>query len=113
MKVDSNVDSDMNTIASRAKELEEIGYSGLRIAELNHDPFMPLAIAASKTDSIELITSVAVAFSRNPMSMATLAHDLNAFSNGTKVKKVRIVVLTTKYMLHGTTIKYTKICNEI
>ena len=29
MKVDSNVDSDMNTIASRAKELEEIGYSGL------------------------------------------------------------------------------------
>ena len=82
MKVDSNVDSDMNTIASRAKELEEIGYSGLRIAELNHDPFMPLAIAASKTDSIELITSVAVAFSRNPMSMATLAHDLNAFSNG-------------------------------
>ena len=82
MKVDSNVDSDMNTIATRAKELEEIGYSGLRIAELNHDPFMPLAIAASKTDSIELITSVAVAFSRNPMSMATLAHDLNAFSNG-------------------------------
>ena len=41
---------------------------------------MPLAIAASKTDSIELITSVAVAFSRNPMSMATsLAHDLKCF----------------------------------
>ena len=80
MKVDSNVETDMNTIASRAKELEEIGYSGLRIAELNHDPFMPLAIAAGNTDSIELITSVAVAFSRNPMSMATLAHDLNAFS---------------------------------
>ena len=66
MKVDSNVDSDMNTIASRAKELEETGYSGLRIAELNHDPFMPLAIAASKTDSIELITSCLLYTSPSP-----------------------------------------------
>lgn len=82
MKVDASIGSDMNRIPSEAKRLEDMGYSGLRIAELNHDPFMPLAIAASHTKSIELITSVAVAFSRNPMSMATLAHDLNAFSKG-------------------------------
>jgi len=82
MKVDASLGSDMNRIPEQARRLEEMGYSGLRIAELNHDPFMPLAVAASVTDSIELITSVAVAFSRNPMSMATLAHDLNAFSNG-------------------------------
>ena len=82
MKVDANIGSEMNRIPSEAKRLEDMGYSGLRIAELNHDPFMPLAIAASHTKSIELITSVAVAFSRNPMSMATLAHDLNAFSKG-------------------------------
>ena len=47
MKVDSNVDSNMNTIALRAKQLEEIGYSGLRIAELNHDPFMPCLLYTS------------------------------------------------------------------
>ncbi len=82
MKVDANIGSDMNHIPAEAKRLEEMGYSGLRVAELNHDPFMPLAVAASHTESIELITSVAVAFSRNPMSMATLAHDLNAFSKG-------------------------------
>ena len=82
MKVDASIGSDMKRVPAEAKKLEQMGYSGLRIAELNHDPFMPLAIAASQTESIELITSVAVAFSRNPMSMATLAHDLNAFSNG-------------------------------
>ena len=82
MKVDSNIGADMKTAGSSAKQLEEMGYSGLRIAELNHDPFMPLSIAAGETESIELVTSVAVAFSRNPMSMAIIAHDLNAYSKG-------------------------------
>lgn len=72
----------MRRIGSDARHLESVGFDGLRLAELNHDPFMPLAIAAEHTQTIELVTSVAVAFSRNPMSMAIQAHDLNAFSNG-------------------------------
>ncbi len=72
----------MRQIADQARRLETLGYDGVRLAELNHDPFLPLTIAAEHTRSIELVTSVAVAFSRNPMSMAILAHDLNAFSNG-------------------------------
>ncbi|MEM7099098.1 MAG: TIGR03617 family F420-dependent LLM class oxidoreductase [Pseudomonadota bacterium] len=72
----------MNNIGGNAAKLEAAGYDGLRLAELNHDPFMPLAIAAAQTQHIELVTSVAVAFSRNPMSMAIQAHDLNAFSKG-------------------------------
>jgi probable F420-dependent oxidoreductase len=43
---------------------------------------MALAVAAGQTSRIELVTSVAVAFARNPMSMAVLAHDLNAYSGG-------------------------------
>ncbi|MEM7080298.1 MAG: TIGR03617 family F420-dependent LLM class oxidoreductase [Pseudomonadota bacterium] len=82
MKVDAPVTSDMRKIGAAAGQLEEIGYNGLRLAETNHDPFMPLAIAAEHTEDIELVTSVAVAFSRNPMSMAILAHDLNAFAQG-------------------------------
>ena len=69
-------------IAREAAHLESLGYDGLRLAELNHDPFMPLAIAAEHTERIELVTSVAVAFARNPMSMAVQAHDLNAFARG-------------------------------
>ncbi len=82
MKVDAFVAANMRGIAAEAQRLEAIGYDGLRLPELNHDPFMPLAIAAEHTEKIELVTSVAVAFSRNPMSMAVQAHDLNAFSNG-------------------------------
>ena len=82
MKIDAPISADMHRVAGQAKRLEALGYDGLRLAELKHDPFLPLTIAAEHTTKIELVTSVAVAFSRNPMSMATLAHDLNAFSNG-------------------------------
>ena len=82
MKVDANISADMTKTGRQATHLESMGYDGLRIAELNHDPFLPLAIAAEHTNNVELLTSVAVAFARNPMSMATLAHDINAFSQG-------------------------------
>ncbi|MDG2334338.1 MAG: TIGR03617 family F420-dependent LLM class oxidoreductase [Myxococcota bacterium] len=82
MKVDAAIGAHLSQIGTEAPRLEALGYDGLRLAELNHDPFMALALAAASTDRIELVTSVAVAFSRNPMSMAILAHDLNAFSGG-------------------------------
>ncbi len=82
MKVDAPVPADLARVGSEAQRLEALGYDGLRVAELNHDPFMPLALAAEHTEKIELVTSVAVAFARNPMSMAILAHDLNAYSGG-------------------------------
>jgi probable F420-dependent oxidoreductase len=82
MKIDAPAGADLRQIAETATGLERLGYDGLRLAELNHDPFMPLAIAAEHTERIELVTSVAVAFARNPMSMAVLAHDLNAYSRG-------------------------------
>ncbi len=82
MKVDAILPANMKQVAAEAARLEGLGYDGLRLAELNHDPFMPLALAAANTTRIELVTSVAVAFARNPMSMAILAHDLNSFSNG-------------------------------
>ena len=72
----------MRAIPEQAQALEALGYSGLKLPELNHDPFMPLAIAAEHTSRVELVTSVAVAFARNPMTMAQQAHDLNAFSGG-------------------------------
>ncbi|XOV82620.1 MAG: TIGR03617 family F420-dependent LLM class oxidoreductase [bacterium] len=82
MKIDAPVTADMRQIATQARKLELSGYDGIRLAELNHDPFLPLTLAAEHTQQIELVTSVAVALSRNPMTMAQLAHDLNSFSNG-------------------------------
>ncbi|MEM8489167.1 MAG: TIGR03617 family F420-dependent LLM class oxidoreductase [Bacteroidota bacterium] len=82
MKIDASISGDLKTVAKEAARLESIGYDGLKVAELTHDPFLPLTIAAEHTTRIELITSVAVAFARNPMNMCHLAHDLNAFSEG-------------------------------
>ena len=82
LKVDAPITADMHKIPEQARRIEALGYSGIKLPELNQDPFMPLAIAAEHTNRAELVTSVAVAFSRNPMTMAQQAHDLNAFSDG-------------------------------
>ena len=51
-------------------------------AEMAHDPFFPLVLAAEHTERIELMTSIAVAFARNPMIVANIGNDLQAFSKG-------------------------------
>jgi probable F420-dependent oxidoreductase len=65
-----------------AKALEEKGYDYASTAETQHDPFIPLAFAAEHTETLGLTTGIAVAFSRNPMLLANLGHDLNAMSKG-------------------------------
>jgi probable F420-dependent oxidoreductase len=65
-----------------AREAEEIGYDGLWVAETRHDPFTGLALAAQATSRISLRTGIAVAFARNPMTMASLANDIQLISNG-------------------------------
>lgn len=82
MKIDAGIGFELDKAASSAKYLEECGYDGILAAETSHDPFMPLLLAAEHTSRIELYTSIAVAFARNPMVLANLAHDLNAFSKG-------------------------------
>lgn len=42
----------------------------------------PLLLAAEHTSRIELGTNIAVAFARNPMTVANLAWDLQAYSQG-------------------------------
>ncbi len=82
MKIDAGLTADLRKVPHEVARLEALGYDGVRVAELNHDPFLPLTVAAEHSSRVELVTSVAVAFARNPMSMAILAHDLNAYSDG-------------------------------
>jgi probable F420-dependent oxidoreductase len=65
-----------------ARQLEELGYAGLFSDENRHDPFLPLALAAEHTARVELGTSIAVAFPRNPVQVAHAAHDLQVLSGG-------------------------------
>jgi len=82
MKVDGGISTGLTGIASSATENEKAGYDGLWSAETSHDPFFPLLLAAEHTSRVELGTGIAVAFARNPMNLAQIAYDLQAYSGG-------------------------------
>jgi probable F420-dependent oxidoreductase len=83
MKVDGGIPlGSPDEVARVARELEEVGYDGGLSAETNHDPFLPLVVAAEHTERLELGTGIAVAFARNPMTLANIGYDLQTFSKG-------------------------------
>jgi probable F420-dependent oxidoreductase len=82
MKVDGHLTPDWNAIPEHIKKLEAQGFDGAGSAEMNHDPFFPLLLAAEHSEKIELQTGIAVAFARSPMILANLGHDMNAYSKG-------------------------------
>lgn len=82
MKVDGGLFSGLARVPELAGALEQQGYDGCWTGEINHDPFLPLLLAAEHTSRLELGTSIAVAFARNPMTVANLGWDLQAYSHG-------------------------------
>lgn len=82
MKIDSSLMFDPVKVGEMAGQLEEAGFDGAYTFEGQSDPFISLSVAAMKTQEMELMTSIAVAFSRNPMSLAYTANDLQNLSGG-------------------------------
>ena len=62
--------------------LEAVGYDGAFSFEARHDPFLPLVLAADRTRHLRLGTAVAIAFARNPMTLANLGYDMQLISAG-------------------------------
>ncbi len=73
---------DLNAVGAAAARIEQSGLDGVSTQENRHDPFIPLAIAATHTQKINLRTSVAIAFSRSPMPVANIAWDIQNASGG-------------------------------
>jgi probable F420-dependent oxidoreductase len=82
MKVDGGIGFDLTKAAAEAQRAETAGYDGTWTAETSHDPFFPLLLAAEHTEHLELGTAITVAFARNPMTLANVGWDLQAFSRG-------------------------------
>ncbi|MGE2691967.1 LLM class F420-dependent oxidoreductase [Mycolicibacterium pulveris] len=82
LKVDGAVSSQLADVVSAASTLQRRGYDGCWTAEVAHDPFLPLTLAAEHTETLDLGTSIAVAFARNPMTIANIGWDLQDFSRG-------------------------------
>lgn len=73
---------DLRSVPESARKMEATGYGCLWTSETQHDPFLPLAVAATATSSIQLGTSIAVAFPRSPMITAYSAWDIQKASQG-------------------------------
>jgi probable F420-dependent oxidoreductase len=83
MKVDAMLrGTGLAELAAEAREREAAGIDGLWSYEGPHDPFLPLMPVAEHTSRVAVGTAIAVAFARNPMSMAYVANDLQVHSEG-------------------------------
>jgi probable F420-dependent oxidoreductase len=65
-----------------ARKAESFGFDCFWVNETKHDPFLQLALAAASTERIRLGTSIALAFTRSPTTLAYTAWDLQALSKG-------------------------------
>lgn len=65
-----------------AVEAEKQGYDGVSVPETAHDAFVALGLAARATSRIRLQSGIAVAFARNPMTLAYQANDVTLISQG-------------------------------
>jgi len=80
--IDGTAGADFGDISGQIAVAERIGYDGVWTTEISHDPFLPLLLAADRSKRLDIGTAIAVAFARNPMTMATLANDMQMFSRG-------------------------------
>ncbi|MCH8920203.1 MAG: LLM class flavin-dependent oxidoreductase [Chloroflexi bacterium] len=69
-------------IARLARQAEDAGFDTLWAPEMSHEPFLPLAAAATSTSRIQLGTSIALAFVRSPWVTALSALDMDILSGG-------------------------------
>ncbi|WP_209306759.1 TIGR03617 family F420-dependent LLM class oxidoreductase [Microbacterium paludicola] len=69
-----------------ARFAAEAGFSGLQLTETQHDPFIGCALAAREAKragrDIRVSTAIAVAFARNPMTVAMAANDVHLAAEG-------------------------------
>jgi len=82
VKVDGGIGFAKGGTADEAVAAEALGYDAVWSVEAAHDPFLPLAQAAAFTEHLGLGTGIAVAFARNPMTLAVVANDLQLLSEG-------------------------------
>ncbi len=83
MKVDAGTyQPTVDAAGAAAVQAEADRYDGWWAFETQIDPFLACAIAAERTETVDIGTSIVVAFARNPMTVALQANDVQALSGG-------------------------------
>ena len=63
MKINTGVPAhDLRQVGLAAKAAQDNGFSGVSTQENRQDAFLPLAVAATQTDDLEIRTNIAIAF---------------------------------------------------
>lgn len=73
---------DLTEIPKQAQRAEALGFDGISFGELSHDVFLLAALALEHTSRITVGTSIAIAFPRSPMIVASSSWDLQRMSSG-------------------------------
>jgi probable F420-dependent oxidoreductase len=82
MLLDAQLDRGLIGAAEVARTAEQVGFAGVWAAEVTADPTLALAAATTTTSRVTLGTNVILAFTRNPMSVAMQAWELQRASRG-------------------------------
>lgn len=72
----------LKEVPAYAQRAERMGFAGLLVPEAVHDGFLTSLLALEHTTTLRVVTSVALAFPRSPMTVALAAWDLQAISGG-------------------------------
>src|SRR6201993_2844272 len=70
------------TLCEQVREAQALGYDTVVAVEVQHDPYLELAVAAQEPSKIELATGIALAFTKSPVATAYTAWDLQRMSGG-------------------------------
>lgn len=82
MKIDSGVFLEATELPEAVKTIESLGFDGIYTLEGPNDPFISATVAATSSQDLTIMTSIAVAFARNPMNLAYIGNDLQNLSKG-------------------------------
>src|SRR5512141_1630035 len=83
MHIDASLPpTSLDQVPAAARAAEAIGFKGLWSTETTHDPFLPGALIAEHTGTLQFGTAVAIAFARSPATLAYTAWDLAQASGG-------------------------------
>jgi probable F420-dependent oxidoreductase len=83
VKIDAELVTDsLSDIPALARKAEEFGFDCVWANETKHDAFVQLALASLGTHTISLGSSIALAFTRSPMTIAYAAWDIQSVSRG-------------------------------
>jgi probable F420-dependent oxidoreductase len=82
MLIDTSLRGSFDAIGADAASLAAEGYDGLWVSETQHEPFLQCLQACQATEDITVGTSIAIAFARTPMTLASVGYDLARYSKG-------------------------------